>query len=177
MELTKDRIWDMRFEEFKALYAKNRKTLMRICIHYADYDADLSGDLMQELYYRLWQRYPKVRVEASVGEKEVWLRLNARQICYRYMRWLRKGGPLDSTEDITLSAEEPDEKAEMLSELLSYLSEEDQAIIHLLTAGYRHKEIGEMMGLTTDSVSQRIHRAKIKMREAAIKLGYKVREN
>lgn len=161
-----------RHSAYTALLMRHRDMLWRLCLNRANGDGDRSQDLLQEITIALWQNFGKLRRDASTGQERAWVRWQARSVFYQIERRRRISTvPIDENlQSDNIADEEAQQRKETLDNLLAALSPEEQRMMRLYLDGYQGDEIGERMGISRNTVYQKIRRALQKMRNVAIVL-------
>lgn len=161
-----------RHSAYTALLMRHRDMLWRLCLNRANGDGDRSKDLMQEITIALWENYDKLRLDASPAQERAWVRWQARSVFYQIDR--RRKVPTIPIEDNlqvdNIADEEAHQRKETLDNFLAALSHEEQRMMKLYLDGYQGDEIGKEMGISRNTVYQRMRRALQKMRNVALVL-------
>lgn len=161
-----------RHSAYTALLMRHREMLWHLCLNRANGDSDRSKDLMQEITIALWENYDKLRLDASPAQERAWVRWQARSVFYQIVR--RRKVPTipigDNLQVDNIADEEAHQRKETLDNFLAALSHEDQRMMKLYLDGYQGDEIGERMGISRNTVYQRMRRAVQKMRNVALVL-------
>jgi RNA polymerase sigma-70 factor, ECF subfamily len=156
-------------QAFERLYRTHANRVYSIC-------ARMSGsrvrgeELTQDVFVRTWEKLPQFRGESAFS---TWLHrlavnvvLNARKI---------EGKQDSRTEDSDVEDERRDEMSRAplhiermdLKDAISKLPEGARRVFVLHDIeGYKHEEIGEMMGITSGGSKAQLHRARLLLREA-----------
>lgn len=161
-----------RHSAYTSLLMRHRDMLWRLCLNRAKGDGDRSQDLLQEITIALWENFGKLRPDASPGQERAWVRWQARSVFYQIERRRRISTvPIDDNlQSDNIADEEAQQRKETLDNLLAALSPEEQRMMRLYLDGYQGDEIGERMGISRNTVYQKIRRALQKMRNVAIVL-------
>jgi RNA polymerase sigma-70 factor (ECF subfamily) len=125
---------------------------------------DTAHDLTQDVFLRV----SRVAVpEASEGEQAAWLFRIARNILLDYLRRLGRRPRESSTESHALSGRSaPQETSAAVNQALAALTDVDRDVFLLReVAGLGYEEIASVCSLTPDAVRNRIHRARLALRE------------
>lgn len=154
---------------YTTLLERHRKMLWCMCWKKANGNYDHCQDLLQEVSIQLWENLGKLRPNSTSWQERAWVRWQARSVFYQIDR--RKTlytEPL--TEDFFHSTadEESVHRKELLDNLISTLTPDEQQMMQLYLDGYRGDEIGAAMGLNRDAVYQRMRRTIQKMRRVAL---------
>ena len=142
--------------------------LGKICQVYGD-DEEERKDLFQEILIQLWKSYPSFRGEAKFS---TWMYQVAFNVAIQFLR-KRKRRP--DTEELTYEhidrhtqtpGEDPmEEKKGKLKLAISLLCDTDKAIILLYLEERSLEEISEILGITPNHASVKIHRIKSKLKK------------
>lgn len=144
--------------KYTSLLRRHRKLVWRLCLRYARYDSDRCADMVQEVSIALWERFGRLRANASTLEEKAWVYWNTRYILGRMQHQRRFDTvPINEWMEDTL-ADERDGGNDCLEDLLSRLTEEDRTLVKQWLDGYKAEEIGEMTGMTRNNVYQRMFR-------------------
>jgi RNA polymerase sigma-70 factor, ECF subfamily len=125
---------------------------------------DTAHDLTQDVFLRV----SRVAVpEASEGEQAAWLFRIARNILLDYLRRLGRRPRESSTESHAHSGRSaPQETSAAVNQALAALTDVDRDVFLLReVAGLGYEEIASVCSLTPDAVRNRIHRARLALRE------------
>ncbi|WBL23157.1 RNA polymerase sigma factor [Zunongwangia sp. HRR-M8] len=143
---------------FEDIYAANYPRVFRLCLGYLSGNEDLSKDLAQEVFIKVWQYLDDFRGEASTS---TWIYRITVNTCLQELR-KKKTKPLK----IEIAGDNPIEESETESQFASMyrcidqLSAENKSIILLELEGLPQKEIAKVIGINHASVRTRIHRIK-----------------
>lgn len=156
---------------YTALLMRHRDMLWRMCWSRAGGDRDRCQDLLQEVSLALWENYDKLRPHSAAGQERAWVRWQARSVFYQLGR--RKTpdmSPLSDALSDTLAADDDRRRDEMIDDLLATLGPDEQRMVRLYLEGYRGDEIGSAMGVSRDTVYQRMRRLTQKLKNVALLL-------
>lgn len=156
---------------YTALLMRHRDMLWRMCWNRAGGDRDRCQDLLQEVSLALWENFDKLRPNSAAGQERAWVRWQARSVFYQMGR--RKTpdmSPLSDALSDTLAADDDRRRSEMIDDLLAALGPDDQRMVRLYLEGYRGDEIGTAMGVSRDTVYQRMRRLTQKLKNVALLL-------
>jgi RNA polymerase sigma-70 factor, ECF subfamily len=128
--------------------------------------------IVQETFWRFWQRLPLYRQDAPLLPYLVTIASNLARDRYRRERWLEDTGAEDLLESQPDSTSEPEEALEFsqdlekLSRAVEALPLAYRAVISLrYDAGMEYEEIAEALSLPLNTVRTHLRRAKQKLRE------------
>ena len=156
-------------QAFERLYRTHANRVYSIC-------ARMSGDrvrgeeLTQDVFVRTWEKLPQFRGESAFS---TWLHRLAVNVV---LNARKTEGKQDSrTEDSDVEDDRRDEMSRAplhiermdLKDAISKLPEGARKVFVLHDIeGYKHEEIGEMMGITSGGSKAQLHRARLLLREA-----------
>jgi RNA polymerase sigma-70 factor (ECF subfamily) len=188
--LAKDKeAWNEFVRRFRNLiYQSIRTRFSRTNFSYTTQDIE---DVMQEIFLDLWER-DKLEQVRDTQKIQAWLAIISQNRARDYMRQkvyrmsrvstfvddaVEDKDLLESLPSDGISVREELLNAELksiLDEIIESLSAKARLVIGLLYLhGKNHREIAQIMHLSTNTVSTIIRRAKIKIRDELIKRGYK----
>ena len=151
-------------DQYTALLLRHKMLIWRLCRRYAKHDADHCSDLVQEVSLLLWQRFGRLQHGSGNLAEMRWVVTNTRWVLRNMHRGKRgKEQPLASGT-IDLRDDSLHER-DLVADLMSALPVEDRELMQMKLDGYTAAEIGKRLGLSRDTVYQRIHRIIIKLRE------------
>ena len=133
--------------------------------------SEVTEDLTQDVFIHLWVKIGQFKGHSTfrtwlyrVTENVVfsYFRKNKRRICSRVT-------PGSSSEDFDLdnwtAVPSTQEDRIWISEILSSLKPPDQLVLRLFTAGYKHEEIAQLLGLTPATCKSRLCRVRLKIQK------------
>ncbi len=124
-------------------------------------------DVVQDVYVKIWESAAGYKAR---GKPLAWMFTITRNAAYMCIRRQSRQMPSDPSDWDEVLAEEPDITPEdrlVLTSVLSLLGEVDREIVILhATAGMKHKEIAELMGMKLSTVLSRYNRALSTLRQA-----------
>lgn len=146
-------------ERYKDLLIRHRQQVWRLCQRYAGYDMELCADMVQEVAVVLWERFGRLRPEASSFEESAWVYWNARDVLGKiYRRQRRQSDTVPLADWMAESiADDRDGVRERVEEMIDGLPDDERELIHLWLDGYRAGEIGKKTGLARNNVYRRIY--------------------
>lgn len=154
---------------YTTLLERHRKMLWCMCWKKANGNYDRCQDLLQEVSIQLWENFGKLRPNSTPWQERAWVRWQARSVFYQIDR--RKTlytEPITEAFSNTAAEEESIHRKELLDNLISTLTPDEQRMMQLYLDGYHGDEIGAAMGLNRDAVYQRMHRTIQKMRRVVL---------
>lgn len=132
-------------------------------------DKAIAEDVVQEALLRAWKSLDALRDD---GAAKQWLLTIVRRENARYFE--RRRLETVDVDDLTpsqeaLIAEAPDEQRDEVREAI-YRLEDDyrEPLVLQVLMGYSTNEIAEQMGLKQGAVLTRLHRARLKLKEAVL---------
>ncbi len=132
-------------------------------------DKAIAEDVVQEALLRAWKSLDALRDD---GAAKQWLLTIVRRENARYFE--RRRLETVDVDDLTpsqeaLIAETPDEQRDEVREAI-YRLEDDyrEPLVLQVLMGYSTNEIAEQMGLKQGAVLTRLHRARLKLKEAVL---------
>lgn len=151
-----------REKQFNDLYRDHRQQVYRLCLGYFGGDHDVAEDAVQETFMNVWRSLDGFREEARLT---TWLYRIAVNTCLLFLR--RKSRRKETyTDSLPPTAEDhsegsaQEEKLEQLYRCISRLQEADRMAILLVLEGVSYREIGEVTGISEDTLRVRLHRIK-----------------
>lgn len=154
---------------YTALLMRHHDMLWHMCLKRVRGDRDRCQDMLQEVFIALWENYGKLRPNASPKQERAWVCWQARSVFYQAERRKTLSTvPFDEFIAEGLTDEEAQHHKELVEELLSALTPEEQRMVRLYLEGYQGDEIGEKMGVSRDTVYQRMRRIVKKLRSVAL---------
>ena len=158
----------------QVLYDKYSRFLLGICIRYASDKAE-AEDILQESFLKI---FFNINDFSGTGSFIGWLRKIAvntaithyhKNLKYRYYVDIDE---YVSVETGTVGFEEDFYSSEELFKVLNELPAGYRMVFNLYAVeGYKHKEIGEMLGIDTNTSKSQYSRAKAVIRDKLEKLG------
>ena len=152
---------DRRFDE---LYEQHFRHILAYCRRrIPETDAD---DAANEVFAIAWRRIEDVPAGDAARP---WLFVVAKRVVFRRRRSTRRFRNLIGRAGSVRAATQPDpetvvvQRAELdlVLQAASHLSRDDREVLDLAAwEGLPHREIGEILGCSTNAVDQRLHRAK-----------------
>ena len=150
----------MRIEELIDLYGNG---ILRLCILYLG-DRHLAEDAFQETFIKAWKKWDGFRGECSV---KTWLITIARRTCCSMRRsfWFRHMDRHVTPEMLPDASQEPDEDQQALTLAVMNLPLKlREAVILYYYQDMSVNEIAAALGVSQPSVSNRLKRARDKLR-------------
>ena len=162
--------------KFEYIYEKYKK-LMLYKAHEILHDYSLAEDATSEAFIRVYKNLEKIEdpdSNMSVGFIVTIVRNVALTMVKKEQHWHNEELSEEITGDIQIETKVlSDISASRIIEITDQLSEDLKSVFLLKYAHeMSHKEIAEMLNITENTVTVRIHRAKKKMCELLTKEGY-----
>lgn len=148
--------------DFLAIIEANKRIIYKICHAYCQNDSDRE-DLAQEITYQLWKSWGSFN---SSYKLSTWMYRIALNVAISFYRKERKAiTTLFLGDQLIEIADEPLEEnlesaIQALQQFISELKELDRAIMLLYLEEKSHKEIAEIIGISTSNVATKISRIK-----------------
>lgn len=152
----------MNMEEMIARYGDG---ILRLCLLYLG-DRQLAEDAFQETFVKAWRRQDTFRGESSI---KTWLSHIAVNTCRDMLRrgWFRlmkRSEPIESL--FALAAPQEEARADVRDAVLALPGKYREVIVLYYDQEMTLKEIAETTGMTVNSVSTRLRRARALLRKA-----------
>ena len=155
-------------KDFLTHLKEHQRIIFKLVNIYAHNPGD-KQDLQQEIILQAWRSYPAFRGDAKFS---TWLyRLSLNTI----FTMQRRVGAVEYRDDLEMQAagtspHESRDNAELLYMAMRQLDDAEKAIISLHLDGYDHKEIADILGITVNNTTVKVHRAKQKLAEILKKI-------
>jgi RNA polymerase sigma-70 factor (ECF subfamily) len=156
---------DKREERLNQLVTLYERDLLRMCFVYLR-DAALAEDAVQETFLKAYKALPSFREEAS---EKTWLMRIAINTCKDMRRggWFRYVNRNVSLDSLPAPLQDPTGEDNLLTLEIMRLPRKQMEVILLYY--YQHMtvyDIGQLLGITATSVSQRLKKARQQLRNA-----------
>jgi RNA polymerase sigma-70 factor (ECF subfamily) len=145
--------------EFMELVQTNQGIIRKLVGLYAD-NEEQRKDLYQEILLQAWKGYPAFRGDAKFS---TWLYRISLNTILTSQRKTNRIDYRESVEEALLTDESDPVKNEnkrMLTQAVRRLPEIERAIVTLHFDGYSNPEIAEMMGISINNATVKLHRIK-----------------
>ncbi|MGZ5254758.1 MAG: RNA polymerase sigma factor [Flavitalea sp.] len=144
-------------QEFLSKIKEHQNIIYKL-VHLYTVSEEDKKDLYQEILLQAWKSYPSYRGDAKFS---TWLYRLCLNTIFTIQRKKNRIEYTDTTsfENQFISSNNMDEK-ERLYKAIRTLPETERAIISLSLDGYDNKEMSEILGITANLVSVKLHRAK-----------------
>ena len=156
-------------QAFERLYRTHANRVFSIC-------ARMSGsrtrgeELTQDVFVRTWEKLPQFRGESAFS---TWLHrlavnvvLNARKSEGKQASRMEQGDVDDERWDETARAPMHIERMDLVEAIAKLPAGARKVFVLHDVEGYKHEEIGEMLGITSGGSKAQLHRARLLLREA-----------
>ncbi|HKQ57315.1 MAG TPA: RNA polymerase sigma factor [Candidatus Eisenbacteria bacterium] len=149
-------------ERFVGLLEEHRGILYKVAFTYCRRRED-RPDLIQEMTVQLWRSFDRFDGRAKFSTWMYRIAMNVAISFHRSeRRRIRDAVPIDTAGlDLAAADRVMDEAGEDLRTLLRRMEAWDEmsrALVLLHLEGYRHEEIGQIIGVSTANVATRLHR-------------------
>ena len=149
-------------QRFETYYNEYQDMVHSLCLGYSKGYRDLTNDLVQETFIKIWGALPKFEERSS---PKTWIYRICVNTCLLHIR-KHKNKKTESLEtDHSAIAEEPgqDKNYNELYQAIGQLKELDRIIIMLVLDDLPYAEIAEITGITEGNLRVKISRAKQKL--------------
>ena len=155
----------MEQEVFRQLYQHYYAIVYRICIGYLKGDAELAGDMVQEVFIRVWERHDFFKNECQVS---TWIYRITVNVCLTEIRrqknYINRINRLDPVSES--QAERMEDEIGILNRCIARLNEADRVLALLILEDLSQQDIAQILGLTEVNARVRIHRLKEKLKKS-----------
>ena len=136
----------------------HKSTIYTVCYMFSK-DQDEVNDLFQEVLINLWKGYDSFEGRSDV---RTWIYRISLNTCISQDRKKKKAKsvPLSMSINLFEDRDEDTRQVEMLRKRINKLGAFDRAIILLWLENMSYEEIGQVVGISTKSVSVRLFRIK-----------------
>lgn len=151
---------------FEAFVREHRRIIGKICYLYAADSADFD-DLYQEVLINLWRGFERFEGRSKPSSWVYRVGLNTCVSHMRRNRRFRDARPLFESTGVV--DEEPGrrERLEELYALIGRLDVLEKAVVMLWLEELPYDEIARITGLARNTVASKLHRIRLKLRDAA----------
>lgn len=144
-------------KEFLSQLKEHQKIIYKLVHLYANNQED-KKDLYQEILLQAWKTYPNFRGDSKFS---TWLYRLSLNTIFTIQKKINRIEYTDTAKyEETFTTNPNKDETERLYKAIRLLSETDRAIISLHLDGYDNKEISSFIGITSNLVGVKIHRAK-----------------
>jgi RNA polymerase sigma factor (sigma-70 family) len=157
-----------RSDFFERVLEGHGDALWRLAGAYTDEPRDRE-DLYQEILVAVWQGLPRFRGDSST---RTYVFRIARNRAITFQRRFRRHPPAETLEPVADAAPSPAENAiardeqARLRRAVRALPPPGREVVSLALEGLSNKEIAVVLGLSSNHVAVRLHRARASLREA-----------
>ena len=145
------------------LYQRTRSAVYGLALSYLKNTHD-AQELTQDVYVQVWNCAEQYR---PTGSPMGWLLTVCRNLCLMHLRRESRQVTMEDQDWHAIPDNCPgldSQERLLLQDALAVLGEEERRIVLLHTAGLKHREIGQALGLPLATVLSKYHRALKKMR-------------
>ena len=150
-------------DDLAQLYRRTRTAVYGLALSYLR-NAHDAQDLTQDVYVHIWDTAERYR---PTGSPIGWVLAVCRNLCLMHLRRADRQVTMEDREWYAIPDDGPGLDAQerlLLQDALAILGDEERRIVLLHTAGLKHRETGEALGLPLATVLSKYHRALKKMR-------------
>jgi len=153
--------------DFLTIIEANKRIIFKICNAYCQNATDRE-DLAQEIIYQLWKSWSSFNSNYKLS---TWMYRIALNVAISFYRKEKKATPtvLMGDQLIEIADEKVEEGLEAnlnaLQHFISELKELDRALMILYLEEKSHKEIAEIIGISTTNVATKIGRIKEQLKQ------------
>lgn len=153
--------------DFLTLIEANKRIIFKICNSYCR-NADDREDLAQEIIYQLWKSWSSFNSHYKLS---TWMYRIALNVAISFYRKEQKATPTVSMGDhvIEVADENLEEGLETnlnaLQQFINELNPLDRALMILYLEEKSHKEMAEIIGITSTNVATKISRIKDQLKQ------------
>ena len=151
----------------KQLYEQYKVRLFRVCLRYGRDRSD-AKDILQEGFIQIFKNIHQFKGEGDIGS---WMRQVMVYTALQYLRkWKRDWNHLDCNDFESVFQTEDNIYhrlgLEELTRMIQQLPRGYRIVFNLFVIeGYSHKEIAEMLGVSTNTTKTQLFRAKAALRK------------
>ncbi len=149
---------------FQQLYQQYYAIVYRICKGYFKGDTELAGDMVQEVFIKVWERHDFFKNECQVS---TWIYRITVNVCLTEIRrqknYTNRINRLDPVGES--QAKRIEEETDLLNRCIARLNEPDRVLALLILEDLTQQDIAQILGLTEVNARVRIHRLKEKLKK------------
>jgi RNA polymerase sigma-70 factor (ECF subfamily) len=149
---------------FQQLYQQYYAIVYRICKGYFKGDTELAGDMVQEVFIKVWERHDFFKNECQVS---TWIYRITVNVCLTEIRrqknYTNRINRLDPVGES--QSERMLEETDILNRCIARLNEPDRVLALLILEDLTQQDIAQILGLTEVNARVRIHRLKEKLKK------------
>ena len=149
--------------KFAQTIKQNKSTIYTVCYMFSK-DADEVNDLFQEAVINLWRGFEGFKGKSDVKTWSYRVTLNT---CISLDRKKRRAAtePLNVNINLFEDRDEDTRQIDRLHKRIGRLEPFDRAIVLLWLENMSYEEIGQVVGISTTSVSTRLYRIKEQLKK------------
>ena len=149
--------------KFAQTIKKNKSTIYTVCYMFSK-DADEVNDLFQEAVINLWRGFEGFKGKSDV---KTWIYRVTLNTCISLDRKKRRAAtePLNVNINLFEDRDEDTRQIDRLHKRIGRLGPFDRAIVLLWLENMSYEEIGQVVGISTTSVSTRLYRIKEQLKK------------
>ena len=151
----------------RQLYEQYKVRLFRVCLRYGRDRSD-AKDILQEGFIQIFKNIHQFKGEGDIGS---WMRQVIVYTALQYLRkWKKDWNHLDSNDFESVFQTEADVfhklGLEELTRMIQQLPKGYRIVFNLyVIEGYSHKEIAELLGVSTNTTKTQLFKAKATLRK------------
>ncbi len=146
----------------KRLYDKYKKAMYTICYRITG-DYDLANDALQEAFIQVFKGLPKFRAESTLG---AWIKTIVVRAAIKKVKKQPKFDDLEHIKESEYVDWGHYLDAEYLEKAILALPEGYRTVFVMIEIeGYAHKEVAEILGISTGTSKSQLYHAKKKLRQ------------
>lgn len=155
---------------FDEIYRQTQKSVYYVALSVLR-DKHLAEDVMQTTYLRVLKNIQSYTIGTNAS---AWIVKIAKNEALNLKKARMREEAVDEYDNLTLfGVSKPDEYGELIDLAKRILDDDEFSILMLVTAaGYKRKEIGQMLDMPIPTVTWKYNNALSKLREALKKEGY-----
>ena len=150
-------------KQFAQTVAEHKSTIYTVCYMFSK-DADEVNDLFQEAVINLWRGFEGFKGKSDV---KTWIYRVTLNTCISLDRKKRRAAtePLNVNINLFEDRDEDTRQIDRLHKRIGRLGPFDRAIVLLWLENMSYEEIGQVVGISTTSVSTRLYRIKEQLKK------------
>ena len=149
-------------QRFETYFNQYQDMVHALCLGYSKGDRDLTNDLVQETFIKIWGALPKFEERSS---PKTWIYRICVNTCLLHIRKTKnkQTEALENNHSSIVDEGPVDKNYSELYQAIGQLKELDRIIIMLVLDELPYEEIAEITGLTEGNLRVKISRAKQKL--------------
>jgi len=152
-------------KNFKNIIQLHKAIIYKVARAYTDNSFDLK-DLYQEIVIQIWKSIDRFKGQSKQSSYIYRIALNT---AINFKKKIRKNPSVDISDMNFKDERERDDgredKLSLLHSAINQLSKDEKAIIILYLDEYSHKEIAEVIGISSNYIGVKVNRIKNKLAE------------